>query len=416
MRAEIAASRESISRLNSVIRALDRTLDDAQVLPSAIRELGLAFDSRHLAMLSPSEGEGPWKLVHHRGLDEHALNALMSPQGQSILREVFGGMLSIVDNLERDLLLRLQPGALDRCRFLDVTGKGGEGDFLLLTLKSNRRPVGVLIMGFTDSRAWRNRHKECLSIIGFQLGLTLDNLQLFESIRSAWQDWQTTVDSMRDMVIQVGSGGLVRRANRALVDFLGVRPEDVVGMGIADVLRRGWEVDDRYLDRILQGRLESFELEDRKGRSYRARETPYRTEEEGVAGTVYVIRDVTEEKALIRLEEEKRQLEELNRLKNRFMASVTHELKTPLNAVIGFSELLISGTYGEVNENQRKYLENIHISGKHLLSLINDILGYTKAQAGHLALQLEDIDTETLWPPLWTSCERRRRTEGSSCP
>lgn len=396
MRAELAASRESISRLNSVIRALDRTLDDAQVLPSAIRELGLTFDSRHLAMLSPSEGDGHWRLVHHQGLDDRTIEELMSSRGQSILGEVFGGMLSIVDILERDLLLRMYPDARDWCRLLDVTGKGGEGDFLLLTLKSNRRPVGMLIMGFTENRTWRNRDKECLSIIGFQLGLTLDNLQLFESIRTAWRDWQTTVDSMRDMVIQVDSDGLVRRANRALVDFLGIRPEQAVGKRVAEILRRGWIMREQDRDRASRGQLESFELEDGKGCFYRARVTPYRTEEEGVAGMVYVIRDVTEEKAIIRLEEEKRQLEELNHLKNRFMASVTHELKTPLNAIIGFSELLISGTYGEVNEKQRKYLQNIHVSGKHLLSLINDILDYTKAQAGHLSLQLEDTDTESL--------------------
>ncbi|MDI6875000.1 ATP-binding protein [Candidatus Solincola sp.] len=396
MKAELAASRESLSRLNSVIRALDRPLDDAQVLPSAIREVGLIFDSRHLVMLSPSEGNGLWRLIHQQGVDNTVIRTLMSPPGQSILRKVFEGMLSIVDILDKTLLLHLDPGAREWSRFLDITGNGGEGDFLLLTLKGNRRPVGLLIMSFTENRVWHSRDKECLSIIGFQLGLTLDNLQLFESVRTAWQDWQTTVDSMRDMVLQAGPKGLVRRANRALVEFLGIKPEEIIGKPISEILQRGWKTNGLQLDQMLCGRLDSFELEDGNGRSYRALVTSYCADREGATGTVFVIRDITEEKAIIRLEEEKRQLEELNRLKNRFMASVTHELKTPLNAVIGFSELLMSGAYGEINDDQRKYLENIYTSGKHLLSLISDILDYTQAQAGHLSLQLEDTETESL--------------------
>lgn len=208
LRERLTASAQSLASLNTVVRALNRPLSDAQVLPAAIQEISLIFNCRHLVMLSPEGDNYSWRVLHHHGVPDHVLQTLNSPQGRSTLELVS---------------------------------------------------------------------------------------------------------------YQTGSGE--------------------------------------------------------------------------ISGTVHVIRDVTEEKAITRLEEEKRQLEELDHLKNRFMASVTHELKTPLNAIIGFSELLMSGTYGEINENQRNYLENIYVSGKHLLSLISDILDYMQVQAGGLFLHLEDLET-----------------------
>src|SRR3972149_848078 len=73
---------------------------------------------------------------------------------------------------------------------------------------------------------------------------------------------------------------------------------------------------------------------------------------------------------------------------------MSHELRTPLNAIIGFSEVLSDRMFGEVNEKQADYLKDIHESGKHLLSLINDILDLSKIEAGRLAL-----DPATLDPP-----------------
>jgi len=67
-------------------------------------------------------------------------------------------------------------------------------------------------------------------------------------------------------------------------------------------------------------------------------------------------------------------------------------LRTPLNAIIGFSEVLIERMFGELNDKQADYLADIHSSGKHLLSLINDILDLSKIEAGHMELDLEDFD------------------------
>jgi signal transduction histidine kinase len=88
------------------------------------------------------------------------------------------------------------------------------------------------------------------------------------------------------------------------------------------------------------------------------------------------------------LEAKSRLLEAASRHKSEFLANMSHELRTPLNAILGFSEVLAERMFGEVNDKQAEYLQDILSSGRHLLSLINDILDLSKVEAGRLELEL----------------------------
>ena len=85
------------------------------------------------------------------------------------------------------------------------------------------------------------------------------------------------------------------------------------------------------------------------------------------------------------------ELERASKFKDQFLSTMSHELRTPLNAVLGFSELLTEERYGTLNERQQRFLKHIHTGGKHLLTLINDILDLSKIEAGRLELSIETV-------------------------
>jgi PAS domain S-box-containing protein len=90
------------------------------------------------------------------------------------------------------------------------------------------------------------------------------------------------------------------------------------------------------------------------------------------------------------------QLEKANRAKSEFLINMSHELRTPLNSVIGFSEVLLNQTFGSINPKQEEYLNDIVDSGRHLLSLINDILDLSKVEAGKEDLALSEFSLKSL--------------------
>ena len=107
-----------------------------------------------------------------------------------------------------------------------------------------------------------------------------------------------------------------------------------------------------------------------------------------------VFRDITQWK---RAEEElinaKRQAESASSAKSDFLAKISHEIRTPLNAIIGFSEVMMEQRFGPIgNERYRDYLKDIHTSGEHMISLLNDLLDLSKIEAGKLDLTFARVD------------------------
>ncbi len=101
-----------------------------------------------------------------------------------------------------------------------------------------------------------------------------------------------------------------------------------------------------------------------------------------------------------------------SKAKSDFLANMSHELRTPLNAIIGFSEMLLTEYFGKVNDRQKERLRDIHGCGNHLLSLINDILEFSKGQAGKLEIRPEEVAVSRIITEVIRMFDEKARREG----
>ena len=111
-----------------------------------------------------------------------------------------------------------------------------------------------------------------------------------------------------------------------------------------------------------------------------------------------VLRDITPwKKAEVDLTEAKRAAEEASAQKSDFLAKISHEIRTPLSAIIGFAEVMIEERFGPIgNERYLEYLRDIHASGGHVISLVNDLLDLSKIEAGRFDLTFISVDVNEI--------------------
>ncbi len=119
-----------------------------------------------------------------------------------------------------------------------------------------------------------------------------------------------------------------------------------------------------------------------------------------LVGFAKVTRDLSERRAAelraIAAARRLSQAEEANQVKAAFLAAMSHELRTPLNAIGGYADLLLTGIGGEPSSTQSKYLERIRRSQQHLLAIINDILNFSRVEAGKLELEAEAVSLQAV--------------------
>jgi len=215
--------------------------------------------------------------------------------------------------------------------------------------------------------------------------------------------YRLLVDTVRDYAIfALDPTGHVASWNEGARRIKGYEPEEIIGKHFS-VFYPPEKVAERFPEYELrvaarEGRFEDEGWRVRKdGTTFWANVviTALHDAAGKLVGFAKVTRDLTERReAQLKAVDDARRLalsEEANRTKSSFLAAMSHELRTPLNAIGGYADLLLAGVGGELTTQQRQYVERLHAGQRHLLGVINDILNFSRIEAGQLEYDIEPV-------------------------
>jgi len=216
---------------------------------------------------------------------------------------------------------------------------------------------------------------------------------------------RSMLDTATDGVIVVARDGRIASVNRSAEALFGYEAHELTGRPLTEIFApESHRAALDYLDGLTRNGVASVLNDGREviGRVRQGGLIPlFMTMGRIADGTdkfCAVFRDITQWK---RAEEEllnsKRMAERASSAKSDFLAKISHEIRTPLNAIIGFSEVMMEERFGAVgNDRYRQYLKDIHASGEHLISLVNDLLDLSKIEAGKLDLSFTSVNLNEL--------------------
>ncbi len=227
-----------------------------------------------------------------------------------------------------------------------------------------------------------------------------------DALRAQQEFLRQVIDTNPNLIFAKGWDGEFTLANEAVADVYGTTVDELIGKTDADFNLTLEEVahfaqDDREVLEFMCGKFipEEKITHVRTGELhwYQTIKVPLMSPDGKVYQVLGVATDITERKhAEGELVAAKEAAETANRAKSAFLANMSHELRTPLNAVIGMSQVLLMSAIGVLNERQTEYVNDILYCGKHLLTMINDILDMTKIENSRVELILEDIELSCL--------------------
>lgn len=227
-----------------------------------------------------------------------------------------------------------------------------------------------------------------------------------EQLELERQRYKELFEFAPDAYLVTDENGTIREANYTAATLLGVSQRFLIGKPLSifvpETQRRDFRLRINQLKIGELDRLREWELpmQPRKGDCFEAAITVSAVSNPEGMNLRWMLRDITRRKQveaqLGQMHLENLRLQEITHIKSQFLSAISHELRTPMNAILGFSQLLLRHPHYSLEPKQVQMVERIHDNGHNLLGLINDILDLSRVDAGRMDLALEEVDVVDL--------------------
>jgi two-component system, sensor histidine kinase and response regulator len=237
-------------------------------------------------------------------------------------------------------------------------------------------------------------------------------------LKQAEARFRALIESAPDALVICDAKGAVQMLNRQAQGILGYAPEHIVGHAVGQLVAPAWRsrFADQWRDHICTASQNGAIIRQEVAiANAGGAEIPMDASFGCIALgkdmlVVMALRDATERKQVqAEMSTARRLAEEANQAKSDFLANMSHEIRTPMNAIIGLSHLALKSV---LDARQRDYLEKINSSAVSLLGIINDILDYSKVEAGKMTIETVDFDVEEVFQAVSTTTGMRAMENG----
>ncbi|MDE3189676.1 MAG: PAS domain S-box protein [Acidobacteriota bacterium] len=262
-------------------------------------------------------------------------------------------------------------------------------ELVLVTRHGRKVTVSFNAGVFTDSEG------SPLGILALARDITAQR-ELEVQLRDSQLYTRSVIEANIDAMMATDPIGVITDVNQQMEALTRHTREELIGRRFREYVTEPERVDDAIRVAVREGSVTNVELtalDAGGGETVILFNAASFTDREGrLQGVVAAARDVTARKqGEVELQDANAELERANLSKDRFLASMSHELRTPLNSIIGFTGAMLLGYSGPLTNEQHKQVETVQASGKHLLSLINDLLDLAKVESGKLDLEPERL-------------------------
>ncbi len=349
-----------LSLLLSVSQAIAATIDINEGLPAVLRGAvrGTGAAGARAVALNPGGGRPLTFGAGPAAAEMAALDrALMSKLRQT-----------------PELILST-PGEIQAA--LELKKAGPVPSLLAVQLRSHDRFQGILWLGYRHAHSFDEKERQLLKTMAGQTAVLVENARLYATAEGGRRRLAAVLASTSDAVVVTDHTERILLINRSAEQIFGLKATEVVGRPVANVLQ-----DQALVEALTgqSGQMGNVEVSTGNGRVYYANASTIVSNEGQVFGRVAVLRDIT-------------MLKEIDQMKSDFVATVSHDLRSPLTFMRGYATML--PMVGELTDKQQEYIEKIIAGIDQMTQMVDDLLDLGRIEAG-VDLEYESFEVKPL--------------------